>query len=205
MSNPAVIKQHPWVHPKHKPAHPKPFLASFFSSPVLVLSLSHHLCLTLETSFSFTCFTLNHSFPFILILIIPLHYHFYSLISIFRSHCLLFFPFLILFFPPSLSLSPFLFPATECVPPFLRHINRQCPWGWVGELCLCLCAPLTNSPSAGSQAKPSSARQIAGTIPDSSLVGPLASPPPLNFSFLPGCSSPTEAVVSCPQAASQVP
>lgn len=79
-------------------------------------------------------------------------------------------------------MSPFLFLATEFVPPFLRHINRQCPWGWVGELGFCLCAPLTNSPSAGSQAKPSSARQIAGTIPDSSLVGPLSSSPPLRFS-----------------------
>lgn len=26
-SSSTVIKQHPWVHPKHKQEHPKPFLA----------------------------------------------------------------------------------------------------------------------------------------------------------------------------------
>lgn len=50
MSNPAAIKQHPWVHPKHKQAHPKLSDSLWLADPSLpavsVLSLSHHLCLT---------------------------------------------------------------------------------------------------------------------------------------------------------------
>lgn len=82
---------------------------------------------------------------------------------------------------------------------FLRHINRQCPWGQAGELCLCLCAPLTNSLSARSKTKPSRARQIAGTIPDPSLAGPISSPTTsqlllpsrLQFSHRGGCQPPS--------------
>ncbi len=119
-SNPAVIKQHPWVHPNVNNYILNPFwhdlsllLSQPSPSPIIFVLLS------LETSFSFTCFTLNHSFPFILILIIPLNYHFYSLISIFCSPCLLFFPSLF-FFSLSLSSSITLFKHLEPIYKYQR-------------------------------------------------------------------------------------
>jgi len=85
LSSQPVIKQHPWVQLKRKQAQ----LISH------VLSLFDYLSLTRGSSFSFTCSNLNHLFPFILILIIPLHYHFYSLICIFCFASVIFFPSLI--------------------------------------------------------------------------------------------------------------
>ena len=47
MSNPSVIKRHPWVQPERKQAHPEAFLAWSLSSSDWALAFSHRLCLTL--------------------------------------------------------------------------------------------------------------------------------------------------------------